>query len=91
MLRLQCWEVMADAARRTPARGYVYPTDTTRQKFTCYERDTQTDLGYAQARYLASAQARRAGVGPLLASAVTSASRSWDASPIVSPKILTAR
>jgi len=48
---------------RTPAQGYA-ATDGVRQKFTGYERDAETTLDYAQARYFASTQGRFTGVDP---------------------------
>jgi RHS repeat-associated protein len=57
-------EVGADLTWRTTGRGYA--GDDVRQKFTGYERDAETGLDYAQARYFASAQGRFAGVDPIL-------------------------
>lgn len=71
-------EVMADAYGRTQARGYVYSVDATRQKFTGYERDAETNLDYAQARYFASAQGRFTGVDPLMASASVGSPQTWN-------------
>ena len=42
---------------RTPQQGYTN-SDNAREKFTGYERDTETGLDYAQARYYASVQGR---------------------------------
>jgi RHS repeat-associated protein len=52
---------------RTGLKGFM--NDGTRQKFTGYERDAETGLDYAKARYDASAQGRFLSVDPLLASA----------------------
>jgi RHS repeat-associated protein len=52
---------------RTGAKGFM--NDGMRQKFTGYERDWETGLDYAKARYDASAQGRFLSVDPLLASA----------------------
>jgi RHS repeat-associated protein len=52
---------------RTGLKGFM--NDGTRQKFTGYERDWETGLDYAKARYDASAQGRFLSVDPLLASA----------------------
>ncbi len=49
-------EVFAGVAGRTAQQGYL--PDYTRQKFTGYERDNETGLDYAQARYYASVQGR---------------------------------
>ncbi|KXK00613.1 MAG: cell well associated RhsD protein, partial [Acidobacteria bacterium OLB17] len=43
-------------AQRTTGLGYA--SDTVRKQFTGYERDTETDLDFAQTRYLASAFGR---------------------------------
>jgi RHS repeat-associated protein len=42
--------------------------DSVRRKFTGYERDGETDLDYAHARYYASIQGRFSSPDPLLAS-----------------------
>lgn len=52
---------------RSAAKGYL--PDTTRQKFTGYERDAETGLDYARARYYAGAQGRFSSVDPLMGSA----------------------
>ncbi len=69
-------EIPSDATWRTIARGYV--GDNVRQEFTKYERDHETGLDYAQARYFASAQGRFTGVDPLLASALAGAPQTWN-------------
>jgi len=69
-------EITADASWRTTARGYV--GDNVRQKFTSYERDAETGLDYAQARYFANAQGRFTGVDPLLASGHAAAPQTWN-------------
>ena len=43
---------------RTAAQGYPPPDDKIRQKFTGYEKDTETGLDYAQARYYSNVQGR---------------------------------
>ena len=53
---------------RLTTQGYG-ASDNVRQKFTGYERDNETSLDYAQARYYASAQGRFTSVDPLGASA----------------------
>lgn len=45
-----------------------YGSDTIRQKFTGYEKDTETGLDFAEARYYNSAHGRFKAVDPLLAS-----------------------
>jgi len=59
-------EVGAGVGGRTTGQGYV--ADNVRQKFTGYERDNETDLDFAQARYYANTQGRFTSVDPLLAS-----------------------
>lgn len=49
-------ELFAGQGGRTPALGYT--GDNIRQKFTQYERDIETNLDYAQARYYGSTQGR---------------------------------
>lgn len=52
---------------RTSALGYN-SADNTRQRFTGYERDTETGLDYAKARYYASSLGRFASVDPVVGS-----------------------
>ena len=56
-------------SQRTNGLGYV--DDTVRKQFTGYERDGETELDFAQARYFASGFGRFTTVDPLLASAST--------------------
>lgn len=69
-------DVPADGSWRTIGRGYA--GDNVRQKFTGYERDYETGLDYAQARYFAPAQGRFASVDPLLASARAGVPQTWN-------------
>jgi RHS repeat-associated protein len=64
--------------RGNPQQGYGTPADGVRQQFTEYERDTETGLDFAQARYYASAQGRFTSVDPLLASAILADPQSWN-------------
>ena len=50
-------------AQRTTQQGYTQ--DNTRQKFTSYERDKETDLDFAQARYYSSQLGRFTSVDPI--------------------------
>jgi RHS repeat-associated protein len=61
---------------RSAANGYV--ADNLRQKFTTYERDSETQLDYAQARYFAGTQGRFISPDPLLASGRASLPQSWN-------------
>lgn len=56
---------------RTVGMGFGV-SDGLRQKFTSYERDTESGLDFADARYYSSSQARFTSIDPLMASALTS-------------------
>lgn len=60
-------ELKAGQGGRTTAQGYA--GDHVRQQFTGYERDDETKLDYAQARYFSGTQGRFTAVDPLAASA----------------------
>jgi RHS repeat-associated protein len=62
---------------RTIGMGYSV-ADGIRKKFTGYERDTETSLDYAQARYFSSAQGRFTSPDPLMASAKPVDPQSWN-------------
>jgi RHS repeat-associated protein len=57
-------EIPADSMWRTITRGYV--GDNVRQEFTKYERDIETGLDFAKARYYAYAQGRFTSVDPIM-------------------------
>ncbi|NOT61173.1 MAG: RHS repeat-associated core domain-containing protein, partial [Acidobacteria bacterium] len=57
---------------------YGYATDCLRQDFTTYERDDETGLDYAQARYYASKQGRFISVDPDVSSAGVSDPQTWN-------------
>ena len=59
-------ELSAGTSGRTPQHSYG--ADNLRQKFTSYERDDETGLDFASARYYASRQGRFTTVDPLMAS-----------------------
>src|ERR1051325_713335 len=69
-------DVPSDASWRTAARGYS--GDGVRQKFTSYERDYETGLDFAQARYYANTQGRFISPDPLLSSGKPVAPQSWN-------------
>jgi len=69
-------EVLAGIGGRTSAQGYV--ADSVRQQFTGYERDSETRLEYAQARYYASLQGRFTSIDPALESAKSEMPQSWN-------------
>jgi RHS repeat-associated protein len=62
---------------RTSAQGFVQP-DTTSQRFTGYEHDSETGLDFAQARYYGNGLGRFTGVDPLLESAKPNLPQSWN-------------
>jgi RHS repeat-associated protein len=59
-------ELSAGMGGRTTGQGYV--SDSVRQKFTGYERDGETRLDFAEARYCSSSQGRFTSPDPLGAS-----------------------
>jgi len=59
------------------ARAY-YGNDSVRQKFTGYEKDSETDLDFAQARYFGSGLGRFSSPDPLMASAKRIVPQSWN-------------
>jgi RHS repeat-associated protein len=71
-------EIKAQTGNRTIAQGYLGDADGVRQKFTQYERDLETELDFAQARYYASAQGRFTSPDPLIASASRAMPQSWN-------------
>jgi RHS repeat-associated protein len=69
-------EIYADTVRRTAGNGY--DTDNLRQKFTQYERDNETGLDYAEARYYSSTQGRFTSPDPLMGSARVVNPQTWN-------------
>ena len=61
-------EIAAGTANRSTAQKYG-AIDDIRQQYTGYERDAESNLDYAQARYYNSAHGRFTSVDPLTASA----------------------
>jgi RHS repeat-associated protein len=55
-----------------------YAGDAVRQQFTGYERDAETGLDFAQARYYSSAQGRFTSPDPLHASGAPTEPQSWN-------------
>jgi len=70
-------EVAAGVGGRTTSQGYSQ-VDNVRQQFTGYERDGETGLDYAQARYFSSTQGRFISPDPLLASGQPAEPQSWN-------------
>lgn len=60
-------EIYAGVGGRSSSQKYV--DDNIRQKYTGYERDDESGLDYAQARYFSSQHGRFTSVDPLMASA----------------------
>jgi RHS repeat-associated protein len=69
-------ELTAGVGGRTVQDGYA--ADHVRQKFTGYERDEETGLDYAQARYYASGQGRFTSPDPLLSSGQAAQPQTWN-------------
>jgi RHS repeat-associated protein len=57
-------QIGSTIGNRGGVAGYV-PNDDTRQKFTQYERDSESGFDFAQARYCSTAQGRFNGVDPV--------------------------
>jgi RHS repeat-associated protein len=55
---------VALGGRTTPGENYGAPPDNLRQQFTGYERDTETGLDFAIARYYANSQGRFLSTDP---------------------------
>jgi RHS repeat-associated protein len=69
-------ELGAGVGIRSTTTGYT--ADTIRQKFTSYERDSETGLDYAQARYYANVQGRFTSVDPGGVGAYTGNPQTWN-------------
>jgi RHS repeat-associated protein len=69
-------EIGAGVGGRTTGQGYV--ADNVRQGFTGYEKDDETGLNFAQARYFASTQGRFTSVDPALESGRPSLPQTWN-------------
>ena len=59
-------EIFAGIGGRTTGQGYV--GDNVRQKYTKYERDVETGLDFAEARYFSSTQGRFTSIDPFVGS-----------------------
>ncbi len=70
-------ELLVGDAGRTAAQFFGVD-DGSRQKFTGYERDDETGLDFAQARYYSSQLGRFASTDPLLATGRTTMPQSWN-------------
>ena len=70
-------EIGAGIGSRTTGMGYSV-ADGVRQRFTQYERDNETGLDYAHARYYSSIGGRFTSTDPLMASGQTTAPQTWN-------------
>jgi RHS repeat-associated protein len=64
-------DLYAGTPYRTSVSGYKVFGDSVRQRFTGYERDEETGLDFAEARYYKNDQGRFTAVDPLLASGIS--------------------
>ncbi len=71
-------ELLAGVGIRSSSYGYEPPADGVRQKFDAYERDNETGLDFAEARYCSSIQGRFTSVDPLLSSGNIYNPQSWS-------------
>jgi len=69
-------ELYAGVGGRTAGQGYV--GDSNRFRFAKLERDDETGLDYAKARYYANVQGRFTSPDPLMASAKPSMPQTWN-------------
>jgi RHS repeat-associated protein len=70
-------EIGAGVGGRTTVQGYRQ-FEGVRQGFTGYEKDAETKLNFAQARYHSPSQGRFISVDPLLASGTVGNPHSWN-------------
>jgi RHS repeat-associated protein len=70
-------EIQSGTGGRNSAQGYG-GQDSIRQKFTLYERDNETDLDFAQARYYSYQHGRFTSIDPLLSTGEVSNPQSWN-------------
>jgi RHS repeat-associated protein len=70
-------EIPANVGGRQNVPGYT-ANDSTRQRFTGYERDSESGLDFAQARYCSSALGRFTSPDPLISSAKQNDPQSWN-------------
>lgn len=71
-------ELGAGVGGRTTGMGFSNGGDNNRKKFTGYERDTETSLDFAQARYDSSTQGRFTSPDPLMSSGKVADPQSWN-------------
>jgi RHS repeat-associated protein len=66
-----------ESSSRQSVAGYS-SADDTRQRFTAYERDTESELDFAHGRYYSSAQGRYMSFDRMLESAMVTVPQSWN-------------
>jgi RHS repeat-associated protein len=72
-------EIGVNTTQTTGRSGHSqYSGDSRRQKFTGYERDNETDLDYAKARYYSKNHGRFTTTDPLLASGKPITPQTWN-------------
>ena len=71
-------ELVASTGTQRGGVGYEPPQSSVRQRFDGYERDNETGLDFAQARYYNSMAGRFTSVDPLLSSAKVFTPQSWN-------------
>jgi RHS repeat-associated protein len=71
-------ELAAGTGGRTTGMGFSNSGDSNRKKFTGYERDAETGLDFAQARYYSNIQARFISPDPLMSSGEVADPQSWN-------------
>ncbi|MFN0113009.1 MAG: RHS repeat domain-containing protein [Blastocatellia bacterium] len=78
---------MGNGSIRNTTIGYA--ADSVRQKFTGYERDGESGLDFAKARYYSNVQGRYTGTDPLHSSALPTNPQSWNRYSYVANRPLT--
>jgi RHS repeat-associated protein len=74
-------EIAYNLGGRSSVQKYDYGAtslDNVKQKFTQYERDNETGLDFAQARYYVSSQGRFTSPDPLISSGLPPEPQSWN-------------
>src|SRR6266478_1020486 len=71
-------ELGAGTGGRTTGMGFSNTGDNNRKQFTGYERDAETGLDFAQARYNSSTQGRFTSPDPYTGSMIASSPQSFN-------------
>ncbi|MBK9709286.1 MAG: RHS repeat-associated core domain-containing protein [Acidobacteria bacterium] len=71
-------ELVASTGAQRGGIGYEPPQSAVRQRFDGYERDSETGLDFAEARYFASMQGRFISPDPFLSSGQVDDPQSWN-------------